>query len=131
MTDHATWRDEMRRRERREDRRFHVIMGSSLGLFVLAIAAFVWLAVATEPRRHAEYLADCQAKGFTATQCQFLYAEGRGMPPMMLTRLHSVRRHVWPPVASDPVQGLPLVPTQPTWSTVGKVPASRGDLPEH
>ena len=76
MTDHATWRDEMRRRERREDRRFHVIMGSSLGLFVLAIAAFVWLAVATEPRRHAEYLADCQAKGFTATQCQFLYAEG-------------------------------------------------------
>jgi hypothetical protein len=66
----------MRRRVQSENRQFAIIMGATCGLFVLSLVGFVWLAIATEPRRHAEYLADCQAKGFTAEQCQFLYAEG-------------------------------------------------------
>jgi hypothetical protein len=44
-------------------------------LFVLFLVAVVWLAVATEPRRRAAYLADCQTKGFSAQQCTFLYSE--------------------------------------------------------
>jgi hypothetical protein len=66
----------MHRRTRRDNRQFVIAISAAAGFLVLALATFVWLAVATEPRRHAEYLADCQAKGFTAEQCQFLYAEG-------------------------------------------------------
>jgi len=76
MTYYA-WREEMLRRERRDDRRFHIIMSIVCGVLVLGTVAIVWLGIATEPRRHAAYLTDCQAKGFTAEQCQFLYAEGR------------------------------------------------------
>jgi hypothetical protein len=63
-------------RSRGENRQFAIIMGATCGLLVLSLVGFVWLAIATEPRRHAEYLADCQAKGFAAEQCQFLYADG-------------------------------------------------------
>ncbi len=75
MTDYAARRAETLRKEQREDRRFHIIMGASCGLFVVFLVAVVWLAVATEPQRRAAYLADCQTKGFSAQQCTFLYSE--------------------------------------------------------
>ena len=57
------------------DRWFHVTLIAVCGTSVLLVVAFAWLLVATEPRRRAEYLANCQARGFTAEQCTFLYTE--------------------------------------------------------
>jgi hypothetical protein len=75
VIDYDARRAEVLRRAQREDRRFHIIMGASCGLFVLFLVAVAWLIVATEPQRRAAYLADCQTRGFTAQQCAFLYSE--------------------------------------------------------
>ena len=75
MIDYDARRAEVLRRAQREDRRFHLIMGVSCGMFVLFLVAVAWLIVATEPQRRATYLADCQTRGFTAQQCAFLYSE--------------------------------------------------------
>ena len=77
MIDYDARRAEVHRRAQREDRRFHLIMGVSCGLFVLFLVAVAWYIVTTEPQRRAAYLADCQTKGFSAQQCAFLYSERR------------------------------------------------------
>ena len=50
-------------------------MGTVCAGIVLLVVALVWVLVATEPQRRAEYMAHCQASGFTAEQCKFFYAE--------------------------------------------------------
>jgi hypothetical protein len=50
-------------------------MGTVCAGIVLLVVALVWVLVATEPQRRAEYMAHCQASGFTPEQCKFFYAE--------------------------------------------------------
>ena len=43
MIDYDARRAEVLRRAQREDRRFHIIMGASCGMFVLFLVAVAWL----------------------------------------------------------------------------------------
>ena len=51
------------------------MMSMICAALLLLFVALVWVLVATEPQRRAEYMAHCQASGFTAEQCKFFYAE--------------------------------------------------------
>jgi hypothetical protein len=61
--------------QRRKDRRFNIMMSVVCAALLLLFVALVWVLVATEPQRRAEYMAHCQASGFTAEQCKLLYTE--------------------------------------------------------
>jgi hypothetical protein len=61
----------------RSNRRFHIAMGCVFSSFIVLILASVWVVVAREPVRRAAYLAECQGKGFSVDECQFLYAARR------------------------------------------------------
>ena len=100
MIDYDARRAAVLRRERREDRRFHIIMGATCGLFVLFLVAVAWLIVATEPQRRAAYLADCQTRGFTVQQCAFLYSERLRQDQTVPLPLLSVRPHSPSPLAA-------------------------------